>query len=68
MSLSGPSGSTVEILLDGISTGNMHSMNGNPATRSLPPLTTGQHYLVLRFVDLRQQRHGAGLYVEFEVP
>lgn len=67
LTFSGPEGSTVEVLLDGVATGNIHTMDGNPVVRRLPALTIGTHTLMLRFIDTTQPRHGASLYREFTV-
>lgn len=67
VSFSGPDGSRVEVLIDGVSTGNWHLMDGNLVVRRLPLLAPGQHSLTLRFIDPDSSRHGAGLHMEFSV-
>lgn len=55
----GPAGSVVEAILDGKSTGNFHTMNGQPVTRTVPSLTPGTHTLTFRFVQPDENIHGA---------
>ncbi|ALV47848.1 hypothetical protein MB46_19430 (plasmid) [Arthrobacter alpinus] len=64
----GPAGSLVEAVLDGTPTGNYHPMNGQPVTRDLPSLTSGNHTLGLRFVDTPKGLHGATITATLIVP
>ncbi|WP_181034068.1 sigma-70 family RNA polymerase sigma factor [Arthrobacter sp. GMC3] len=64
----GPVGATVQILFDGVPTGNYHELTGIPLVRMIQNLTPGQHSVALRFVDRATGRHGAQITTAFYLP
>jgi len=57
--VSGINGAAVEALLDGVPTGNCHTLTDTLLPRTVSNLTAGQHILALRHVDRATGRHGA---------
>ena len=53
--LSGIEGMQVEILLDGVATGNLHTLGQVPIARVTPPLADGQHTIAVRYRDATGQ-------------
>lgn len=63
VTFSGIKGATVEAMLDGVPTGNYHTLTDTPLPRTLSNLTPGRHILALRYVDRATGRHGAPVTV-----
>lgn len=66
--LRGPAGSTVQVLIDGAETGNLHLMHGDRVVRKMPELSPGPHSIVVRFYDPTDGQYGAGYHSKFTVP
>lgn len=67
VTFTGPVGAIVEAIVDGVPTGNFHTLTGSPLVRSLPDLAPGNHTIGLRFVDSQHSQHGATITQEFSV-
>lgn len=51
IALAGHEGMHVEVLVDGVSTGNVHTLESTPIVRVTAPLGDGPHTLAVRYVD-----------------
>lgn len=49
--VSGESGRSVTIAVDGVSTGRLHLLTGEPLRRYIPDIALGEHTLGVRYVD-----------------
>lgn len=47
----GTNGARVEVAVDGVSTGNLHALDGGTLTRMVRNLAPGEHTIALRYVD-----------------
>lgn len=56
--VSGESGRSVTISVDGVSTGRLHLLTGEPLSRYVPDIALGEHTLGVRYVDPDTGRFG----------
>lgn len=61
----GPAGRAVEIVVDGVTTGNIHQLTGGPLVRVSPALADGVHVIGFRYVE--SGRPGALVEVAFTI-
>jgi hypothetical protein len=57
--LSGESGRSVMIFVDGVSTGRLHLLTGESLSRYIPDIALGEHRVGVRYVDPDSGRLGA---------
>lgn len=60
-------GQHVEVLIDGVPTGNLHLLSGVPLVRQTVPLPDGEHVIALRYRDAGTGAVGATIAVRFEI-
>lgn len=65
--LSGEDGASVEILIDGTPTGNIHVLGGTPIVRVTPPLADGIHTIAVRYIEPGGGRVGSVVIVELAI-
>lgn len=49
--ITGVTGSQVQVFIDGVTTGNVHTLEPTPIVRVTPPLPDGPHTIGVRYVD-----------------
>ncbi|MBW9095706.1 hypothetical protein JNB62_18660, partial [Microbacterium jejuense] len=65
--LSGLSGHTVAVSVDGTWTGNLHTLTGTPLRRAVYNVSPGDHVIGIRYVDPASGREGRVSYVTLHV-
>lgn len=60
-------GQHVEVLVDGVPTGNLHLLTGGPLVRQTVPLPDGEHVIALRYRDAGTGAVGATISVRYEI-
>jgi hypothetical protein len=48
----GTAGERVQVLIDGVPTGNIHTLEAAPLIRSTAPLADGAHTIAVRYIDV----------------
>ena len=66
-SFDGIEGRRVEVLVDGVSTGNIHTLEADPIVRVTAPLGDGVHTIAVRYIDPDTGRVGALTTVAFTI-
>jgi hypothetical protein len=64
---SGIEGRRIEVLIDGVPTGNIHTLEADPIVRVTAPLTDGEHTIAVRYIDPDTGRVGALTTVTFTI-
>lgn len=59
VSLSGDEGRQVQVLIDNVATGNIHTLQASPIVRVTRPLTAGVHTIGVRYIDRDTGRWGS---------
>lgn len=67
VSFDGIVGQHVEVLVDGVPTGNLHLLTGGPLVRSTVPLPDGEHVIAVRYRDADSGAVGATIAVRFQI-
>ena len=57
--IAGIPGQYVEVLVDGVGTGNLHQLTNAPISRVTQPLTDGAHGISVRYVAADKSRVGS---------
>lgn len=69
ISFSGITGATIEVLIDGVSTGNLHQLTGREVKRTLPDVSPGTHQVTLRYIGTESPdntaQHGVNVLVDW---
>jgi RNA polymerase sigma factor (sigma-70 family) len=63
----GIEGRRIEVLVDGVSTGNIHTLEADPIVRVTAPLSDGEHTVAVRYIDPDTGRVGALTTVTFTI-
>ena len=67
VSIGGSSGDTIEVLINGVPTGNIHTLGADPIVRTTPPLAPGTHSIGVRYIDVPTGRVGSVHTVVFTI-
>ena len=67
LELDGIEGMQVEVLIDGVPTGNIHTLAAAPISRVTPPLADGAHVVGVRYVDQVDGRVGSLHQIAFTI-
>ena len=65
--LAGHEGMQVQVLIDGVGTGNTHTLEADPIPRVTPPLPDGVHTIGVRYIDTTTGAVGSIASISFEI-
>jgi hypothetical protein len=60
-------GERVQVLIDGVPTGNIHTLEASPLIRSTAPLADGTHTIAVRYIDTGTGAVGALDLISFTI-
>ncbi|UYN82775.1 MAG: sigma-70 family RNA polymerase sigma factor [Microcella sp.] len=67
LQLAGEPGWRVEVLINGVATGNIHTLEADPLVRLTPALADGSHTIGLRYIDPGTGRVGSLHHITFTI-
>ena len=65
--LAGLEGYSVQVYIDGLGTGNLHTLEATPIVRVTPPLADGVHSIGVRYFDPNSGRPGSMYVIEIRI-